>query len=265
MKLRKETTSWLAFLSGVAIAIIIGNRACELLLPLETIVAESERSYQNIFTNFDRPYLLLPLAFGGGAIASISPCILSLLPVNLSYIGTLHPKSRFHALRNAVQFVLGAIAVFSILGLSTSIASTILVDWRGYINIAVGAFICLMAANLAGWFPLPQWQHPYLSACKHPFVVGASFALVTSPCASPVLFAILAAAATTGSPLWSTLTAIAYACGYTMVIFAASLGAGLVAISRSFLPYAKIVSRSSIFLLAIMGGYYLVTGIIWFL
>jgi cytochrome c biogenesis protein CcdA len=37
---------------------------------------------------------LLPLAFLGGLIASVSPCILGLLPINRSYIGTLELKSR---------------------------------------------------------------------------------------------------------------------------------------------------------------------------
>jgi cytochrome c-type biogenesis protein len=49
--------------------------------------------------------------------------------------------------------------------------------------------------------------------------VGLTFALVSSPCASPVLFAVLAAAAATGSQILGTLTMVSYALGYTMLIY----------------------------------------------
>jgi cytochrome c-type biogenesis protein len=49
-----------------------------------------ENSYQQWLDKQDttNPLVLFPLAFIGGLIASISPCILAMLPVNLSYIGT---------------------------------------------------------------------------------------------------------------------------------------------------------------------------------
>jgi cytochrome c-type biogenesis protein len=48
---------------------------------------------------------LLPLAFAGGLISSLSPCQLSLLGVNLSYIGTREFTSRKDALIKAIAFV----------------------------------------------------------------------------------------------------------------------------------------------------------------
>jgi cytochrome c-type biogenesis protein len=234
---------------------------------LAYLVALVENPYQQWLENQNTssPFVLIPLAFAGGLIASISPCILSLLPVNLSYIGTLNIASRRDAALKASLFVLGAITVFSLFGLFSSFAGAVLVDFRGYINIAVGAVILVMGACLAGLIHLPLPQIPVSLPIAGPYGVGLTFALVSSPCASPVLFAVLAAAAGTGSQIISTVTMVSYALGYTAVIFFASLFAGLVKQSRVLLSQSEWVMRLGSAVLILAGGYYLVTGIQWFL
>ena len=94
--------------------------------------------------------------------------------------------------------------------------------------------------------------------------MGLTFALVSSPCASPVLFAVIAAAAT-GSTLVSTLTMVSYGIGYTAVIFLASLFTGLVKQSRTLLSRSEWVIRLGSAALILAGSFYLVNGINWFL
>jgi cytochrome c-type biogenesis protein len=161
----------------------------------------------------------------GGLLSSISPCILSLLPVNLSYIGTLNIPSRRTAFVKAAQFVLGVVTIFSVFGLFSALASAVYVDYRGYFNLGVGTIILLMGLSFAGLihFPLPQINTVPIPG---PYGVGLTFALVSSPCASPILFAIIAAA--TGSQLVSVVTLVSYGLGYTAIIFLASLYTGLV-------------------------------------
>src|SRR5919108_626412 len=59
-----------------------------------------------------------------------------------------------------------------------------------------------------------------------PVAAGATFALITTPCASPVLFAVLAAAAAQMVPGLSVATMVCFAIGYTALVFVAGLGAG---------------------------------------
>ncbi len=247
---------------------ILSIKQLNLLESLESAIARTENQYQQWGDRqpLTNPWLLIAFAFGGGLLASISPCILAMLPVNLSYIGTLNVKSRRAAVWNATGFVLGVVTILSIFGLFASVAGAVMVEWRGYINLVVGIIIIVMGLSISGLFHLPLPRSPIsLPSFAGTYGIGVTFALVSSPCASPVLFAVLAAAGATGSPVWSVVTMVAYALGYTAVIFAASLCAGLIKLTRQILVNAEIVMRVGGLALVLMGGYYVVSGVLWFL
>jgi cytochrome c-type biogenesis protein len=269
-KIRQNLPKWwiwvgLAMLTTIAILL---TKQLNLLELLESAIARTENQYQQWGEHqpLTNPLLLISFAFGGGLLASISPCILALLPVNLSYIGTLNVTSRRAAVWNAAGFVLGVVTILSIFGLFASVAGALMVEWRGWIDLAVGTIIILMGLSIGGLFhlPLPRSQIS-LPPIAGTYGVGLTFALVSSPCASPVLFAVLAAAGATGSPIWSVVTMVAYALGYTAVIFTASLCAGLIKLTRQILVNSEMVMRVGGLALVLMGGYYVVSGVLWFL
>lgn len=235
--------------------------------PIEQVIAIVENRYQQWFVqqNTANPLVLLPLAFLGGVLASVSPCILALLPVNLSYIGTLKIRSRSDAFIKAGLFVLGAITILSLFGLVSSFAGAVMVEYRGYINIVVGLIMAMMGLWLMGVVNLPLPQINMSLPHAGPYGVGLTFALVSSPCASPVLFAVIAAAAATGSQILGTLTMICYALGYTSLIFLASLFTGLAKQSKQLLKYSEAIIHFGSVALIITGAYYLFTGTQWFI
>lgn len=234
--------------------------------PIERVISIVENRYQQWFDqqNTANPLVLMPLAFIGGVIASVSPCILALLPVNLSYIGTLKIKSRWDAFTKAGLFVLGAVTILSLFGLVSSFAGAVMVEYRGYINIVVGLIMAVMGLWLMGVVKLPLPQMNVNLPQAGPYGVGLTFALVSSPCASPVLFAVLAAAAASGSQLLGTLTMVSYALGYTILIFLASLFTGLAKQSNKLLKHSEGIIRFGSLALILTGAYYLFTGTQWF-
>jgi cytochrome c-type biogenesis protein len=235
------------------------------------------------------PVALMGLAFLGGLVASISPCILSLLPVNLSYIGTREITSRRDAFLKASAFVLGVVTVLSLLGIFSSLSGIVLIRYRGYFQLVVGTSIVLMALSLVGviHIPLPQfhgrsrptspektdpekqakpksvWHQTINGAIVAPYGVGLTFALVSSPCTSPVMFSVLAAAGATGSQVQSSLAMVSYALGYTAIIFLASLFTGLAKQTRILLTYSEIITRFASLALFLVGAFYLITGGQW--
>ncbi|NJR49583.1 MAG: cytochrome c biogenesis protein CcdA [Leptolyngbyaceae cyanobacterium CSU_1_3] len=234
--------------------------------PIEQVISIVENRYQQWFVqqNTANPIVLLPLAFVGGVLASVSPCILALLPVNLSYIGTLKIKSRWDAFTKAGLFVLGAVTILSLLGLVSSFAGAIMVEYRGYINVIVGMIMAVMGLWLMGVIKLPLPSLEVNLPHAGPYGVGLTFALVSSPCASPVLFAVLAAAAATGSQILGMLTMVSYALGYTSLIFLASLFTGLAKQSNQLLKHSENIIRFGSLALILTGVYYLITGTQWF-
>jgi cytochrome c-type biogenesis protein len=248
-----------------------------------TLGSEYRQWFQQQNTN-NLPWLVV-LSFAGGLVASISPCILSLLPVNLTYIGTREITSRRDALCKAGAFVLGVITILSLFGLFSSLAAIVLIRFRGYFHILVGIIILGMGLSLARIITLPLPSYKFVSiggsaparSLKTPFWligqlrmllagpygVGLTFALVSSPCTSPVMFAVLAVGAATGSQWLSVLTMVSYAIGYTAIIFFASLFAGLAKQTHTLLAHSEMIVRCASLLLLLIGGFYLVDGSRW--
>ena len=263
----KASKKWL-FYGGLGLLALILVLTLGLVIshPIERVISIVENRYQNWFSRQDtaNPLVLLPLAFIGGIIASISPCILALLPVNLSYIGTLNIKSRWDAFTKAGLFVLGAVTILSLFGLVSSFAGAVMVDYRGYINVVVGTIMVVMGLWLIGVVKLPLPAMNLNLPQAGPYGVGLTFALISSPCASPVLFGVLAAAAATGSQALGTLTMVSYALGYTILIFLASLFTGLAKQSKQLLKHSESVICLGSVALIMTGAYYLLTGTQWF-
>jgi cytochrome c-type biogenesis protein len=264
----KIPKKWVVFgglaLLGFALALLVIDPVSK---GLEYAISVVENRYQEWFSQQDtaNPMVLMPLAFTGGLIASISPCILAMLPINLSYIGTRNITSRKDALIKAGMFVLGNVIILSLFGLVSSFAGLVIVEYRGHINVAVGAIILIMGLGLLGLIRIPLPHINVGGSNLGPFGVGLTYALVSSPCASPVLFAVLAASAASGSQVLSVLTMVSYALGYTIVIFLSSLLTGFAKQAKLLLKYSEGITKFGSVALILAGIYYLFIGIKWFI
>ncbi len=264
----KRIPKWLIYVSlgilGLVLALLTNGPISQ---GLEYAISLIENSYQEWFAQQDtnNPLILIPLAFVGGLLASVSPCILALLPVNLSYIGTRNITSRRDAFVKAGLFVLGNVIILSLFGLVSSFAGFVIVEYRGHINIVVGSIILIMGIALMGIIRIPLPGVRVDGSNFGPFGVGLTFALVSSPCASPVLFAVLAAAGASGSQFLSVLTMTSYALGYTIIIFLSSLLAGFAKQARLLLQHSEMIIKFGSVALIIAGVYYVYSGITWFI
>ncbi|GAC1408160.1 MAG: hypothetical protein NVSMB64_16000 [Candidatus Velthaea sp.] len=129
----------------------------------------------------------------------------------------------------------------------------VFVQDRAYVNIAVGILTVVMGLWMAGLIHVRLPTISRIPTGAGPFTIGVVFALVASPCASPILIAVLSAAAKSGSLAESTATMVTYALGYTAILFVASLSAGIAVTSRRLLTYGETITRVAAAVLVLVG------------
>jgi cytochrome c-type biogenesis protein len=165
------------------------------------------------------------VAFGGGVISFLSPCVLPLVPGYLSIvtgfdIDELQQGGRqrtMRTVRTTGLFIGGFTAVFILLGVSASTAGRVLFRNQLLLTRVSGVVLIAMALFMIGslWLRAP-WL--YREARFHPdygrfgvfapAIVGVALGFGWSPCIGPILGSILGIAATQGRA-WSGGTLLA--------------------------------------------------------
>ena len=98
--------------------------------------------------------LLSALGFAAGLLASLSPCVLPLVPLNVAYIGAAD-SSGGRALALSARFVLGAALALSVLGLFGDLAGVLLIEQRGPVLIGVGLLLLYLGLATVEIAPVP--------------------------------------------------------------------------------------------------------------
>ena len=209
-------------------------------------------------------WFLLPLVgLGCGLLASFSPCVLPLVPLNVAAIGAADATG-WRAAALSGRFVAGAAVVLAVLGLAGDVAGFLLIEQRGPVLLAAGVamlYLGLVALEIA---PLPFAGRSAAAGRRlGPIGAGAAFALVTTPCASPLVGAVLAAAAAQAIPGLSVAAMVGFALGYTALVFAAGVfGGALVRRLRGLSLDAPRAAAAALLLVAGVG--FGAAGLAWF-
>ncbi|MGL5440368.1 MAG: cytochrome c biogenesis CcdA family protein [Filifactoraceae bacterium] len=174
--------------------------------------------------------MALPLAFIAGLLSSFSPCILSTLPLVIGYIGNSDVQDKKRGLLYSLTFVIGLTITFVIMGITTAILGQLLASYTKYIYILISIILLVSGLNLLGVLTLGK-RHD-TCAINHKdnkkgligiFFLGMFGGVVSTPCATPVLAAILGFVATNGSIFYGTMMLIFYSFGHGVLIILAGL------------------------------------------
>lgn len=87
------------------------------------------------------------LTFLEGLASFISPCLLPMLPIYISYFMGEEEKSKKKAILNSIGFVLGFTLVFLVLSIFASTVGHFISEYTRYIKISFGIIIIILGFN----------------------------------------------------------------------------------------------------------------------
>lgn len=187
------------------------------------------------------PQVSWVVAFGGGVISFLSPCVAPLVPGYLSYISGLSVQDLAEqradngrrVLLSCLLFVLGFSLVFVLLGASASLFGGLLIEYRRPLNRIAGAVMILMGLFIAGLFQLPwlfQERRFHLEGRSFgpagTILLGMAFAFGWTPCVGPILASILFYAGAAQTGLQGALLLFAYSLGLGVPFLLVGVGFG---------------------------------------
>ncbi|MEN9206206.1 MAG: cytochrome c biogenesis CcdA family protein [Thermostichales cyanobacterium DRC_bins_46] len=177
--------------------------------------------------------LSLLVMIGAGLLSSLSPCMLSMLPVMVGYVGGYGSNPRTQT-KLTLGFSLGVATTLMLLGLAAALLGKLYGQMGSLGGPIVGGVILLMGLNLLELVQLPlpalfgnvqvsETLTPWLRA----YSIGLLFGVTASPCSTPVLVAILAWVSQTRDPWVGGLLLLSYAVGLLLPLVVVGFFTGL--------------------------------------
>ena len=159
------------------------------------------------------------ISFLEGIITFISPCLLPMLPIYLSYFAGGRERTLKHTLTCALGFVLGFTVVFVAMGALAGTVGSFLTRYQAAVNVVSGLIVIFFGLNFLGVlnFNLFRGSQRQVDTSDLNFFSSVLFGLVFSvgwtPCVGAFLGSALMLASQQGSILVGTLMLLCYSAG----------------------------------------------------
>lgn len=171
------------------------------------------------------------ITFLEGLITFISPCLLPMLPIYLTYLaGSDEEHTQSATLKNAAGFITGFSLMFIIMGAFAGSIGMLLSRHQTLINIMCGLIIIVFGLNYLGVFHLPVFHssknHEKITKNMNFFssiAFGIIFSIGWTPCVGAFLGSALMLASQQGSVLKGVLLLLCYSMGLGIPFFLSAI------------------------------------------
>ena len=157
------------------------------------------------------------VSFLEGIVTFISPCLLPMLPIYITYFAGGAERSTAKTLQGALGFVLGFTSVFVAMGALAGTVGSFLTRYQVAVNILCGLVMVVFGLSFLGLFELKLFRGMGAYAGKGGFasslVFGMVFSVGWTPCVGVFLGSALLLASQQGSALTGTLMLLCYSLG----------------------------------------------------
>ncbi len=156
------------------------------------------------------------ITFLEGLISFLSPCMLPMLPVYLSYFAAGEGEKRSNFARS-LAFVLGFSLCFCLLGLFAGALGSLLIRYRRAVFLVCGLVVMLLGLGYLEIIPLPFFKGMSrgrgVTGLLSAFVFGLVYSVSLTPCVGAFLGSALMLASGSGTALRGLLLLVCYSLG----------------------------------------------------
>ena len=159
------------------------------------------------------------ISFLEGIITFISPCLLPMLPIYLTYFAGGGERTTGKTLKNASGFVLGFTVIFVAMGALAGTLGSFLTRYQSWVNLIGGGIVVLFGLNYMGLLKLNLFcgSRGSLQSGEMGFFSAAVFGMVFSvgwtPCVGAFLGSALMLASQQGHALEGMAMLLCYSLG----------------------------------------------------
>lgn len=206
------------------------------------------------------------IAFLEGIITFISPCLLPMLPIYISYFAGGGERSAGKTVKGALGFVSGFTLVFVAMGALAGTVGSFLREYQTAVNVVSGLIVIFFGLNFLGVFRLNLFRGSqrtvktdnmgFFSAV----VFGMVFSVGWTPCVGAFLGSALMLASQQGHVLQGMLMLLAYSLGLGIPFVLSAVLIGYLKTAFDFIKkhYAVVNAVSGIALVLV--GILMMTG-----
>ena len=159
------------------------------------------------------------ISFLEGIITFISPCILPILPIYVTYFAGGGERSTKKTMTNAAGFVLGFTVIFVLMGVLAGTVGGFLAEYQTAVNVVSGAIVILFGLNYLGVLKLNLFRgiNKTVDTSDLGFfsslVFGVIFSIGWTPCVGAFLGSALMLASQQGHVLTGMMMMLVYSIG----------------------------------------------------
>lgn len=158
------------------------------------------------------------ISFLEGIITFVSPCLLPMLPVYVSYFAGGGERDTKKTVKNALGFIIGFTVIFVLMGALAGTLGRLLNRFAVAVNIVSGIIVILFGLSFLGVFKLnifkgSKFERTQSMGFFTSLLFGIVFSVGWTPCVGAFLGSALLLAATAGHVLEGMLMLLVYSLG----------------------------------------------------
>jgi len=213
------------------------------------------------------PFLAYLAAFIGGVSTSFEPCIYTMIPITVAFIGSKAGGSKTRGLILSIFYVLGVATIYSALGAFAALSGKLFGQWSQspWVYLLLANIFILMGLSMLGVF---TFRFPAFLGRIHPktqgkgfftiYILGIVSGLVAGPCTAAVLAALLAYVATRQNLIYGVSLLFTFSLGMGVLLILVGTFAGILVALPKPGPWMEKVKKGIGWVLILLGEYFLI-------